>query len=54
MVQETQSFRQVRTARCVTPYVMLVVCIALDDIMIVHVLRGLCPPLYSLGDIQKF
>ena len=47
MVQGTQSFRQVRATRCVIPYILLVVCIALDEIMF----RGCpSPPLYSLED----
>jgi len=40
MVQITQSFRQVRSVRCIIPHVLLVVCIALDELMMVDVLRG--------------
>ena len=46
MVQGTQNYKQVRTARCVIPYVLFVICIALD---VGYVLRGPCPPLYSSG-----
>ena len=47
MVQGTQSLRQIRTTRCVIPYVLCIVCIALDVVML---RRGLCPPLYGMGD----
>ena len=40
MVQITQSFRQIRSMRCIIPNVLLVVCIALDELMMVDVLRG--------------
>ena len=33
IVQETQSFRQVRFMRCVILYIMCVVCIALDEMI---------------------
>ena len=48
MVQGTQNYKQVRTARFVLPipYVLFVICIALD---VGYVLRGPCPPLYSSG-----
>jgi len=44
MVQGTQSFRQIQSARCVISYVLLVVCIALNDVMF-----WWGPPLYSGG-----
>ena len=47
MVRGTQNFRQVRAMRCVIPYGLLVVCIALDEVLF---WRDPCLPLYSLGD----
>ena len=44
-MQGIQRFRQVQAARCIVPYVLLVVCFALDDATMVDVLRESLPAL---------